>query len=282
MDSVGSQGRILAFERRNRSVIPEELVTQFQENFDNEFDVQRLRETLETRDIGKIAIATLRSFVGDEVTLSAERAVYRQTIFTPRCKADKDNYSEIADYVLRAPDEEDPRQDLSVAIQISPRALQVLHKPLSIIYEESDISITEQVALAYKAVFSGVVAQAVMKIAMRSDVTGFDERYVDKIDALYTQTFGASAEDITDHASRLNRIAMGVGGAVMLRQAAKSVEGDTVGRAGQSDVTQRLRFFALGLATSERRVVDQQQVSYALAHAYTPQETARVLKYWFA
>lgn len=281
-DSEQALCRILPFGERQDISVPTSLTNQFQEVFDTNFDVRRLRDVVADRDIGRISLATLRSFVADDTTLAGQRAVYKNTFFTPRCVPDYDGHSEAAGYELRVPDDDTAAADNIVNIEVSPRAIRVVYNPMSLILEEHDVSVERKVAFAYKSVFAGVVSQAVMKMAMRNDDFGFDERYINRIDALYESKFAESADDITDPAVRLNRVAMCVGGAVMLRQAASGIEGSGEGIRRQTDITQKLRFFALGLASSAHSITDQQQVSFALAHAYTPKQTAQALKYWFS
>lgn len=265
---------------------PAELIDQFA--FAGEdFSLRALRETLKERSLFQEARGVISSFVPDIEAREAMRQTFEGVNFSASCEVDQEG-SEKAYYSLDIGDVTDDTSS-KVYVHISPNALKTIHRPVIDILDASpkkseSLSWNEvAVEVAYRSVYAGVLASYMVKryaLTVGDEAVGVDDQAKAKIDNIYGQTFPENGID--DWAVRLEHIAARFCGAVLLRHITNSIvalqshdpEANSAEQNGHL-----LKMYATGLRQSSPR--DQHQVTFPLAHAFSPAEAARFVRAWF-
>lgn len=266
------------------SYCPPEIAEQFHEMLGEDYHINDLIQGLKEKPLFPDARHTIQSFVPDLDVREAQRATWANATFYPRCEADTCESNETSDYEIEL---DGSPADFRVKVGISPNALKVLFSPVQEIMQDlvegkaSPAEIRDRsIIIAYRGLFAGNVAQfATKRHLMKFDQQGFEgykDEVIQKIDPLYETSF--PTEKSNDQPTKLNRLAMAIGGAVMLRHVTVAIARYTESESKNS-VGYPLKMYALGLA--QQKPVDRKRASFAMANAFDPQSAAAFMKMWF-
>lgn len=250
------------------------------------FNINRLRQRLGKRNLFQEARGTVYSFTPNVEVRTAQQQIFDQTYFSLSCEADSGGFEETASYRMKSYQDEDGTYEDHAIVEISPNALRVLYRPAHDILESLNPRLSEEVLeydaadIAYRGLFAGIVAQTAVKMHALAHIGSEPHLREDipaKIDQQYEAFFGKDKIEAWD--ARLNRLAMALGGAVMLRSTVNHIL-EKLGATGDArTVGLPLQLYAEG--RKEAQPVDQQQASFAMAHAMRPREAARFMVSWF-
>jgi hypothetical protein len=265
-----------------------ELQDQFVQTLGPEFSVRALVGSLKERSLFHEARGAINSFLPADYDIKAALTrTHEGVYFSSRCEPDKDEYSETADFSLAIDDVEPPYTE-QASIQVSPNALLALYAPVFRIADtllqdgEKEANVDTLANIVYRAVYAKTVGQFVImkNVFPNMDNPEAMERFKSVADRFYEAKFGQ--DGIDDFVVRLDRLAMMFGGSIMLRNIATNMDqviskqpGTQVVRIGQM-----LKMYTAGLQSA--KPVDQQRVTFPLAHAFIAKEVPQFIKAWFS
>ncbi len=257
----------------------------------SDFEFDAFVENLKEPSIHSEARSVVQSFAPDTGVRVAQRAVgaYCDSVLVP----DKNKTSQQANFQVSV-DDIDSEPIEKATIYISPNAIGALYKPVNTILEQfasSDLDKKTRrdtaAEIALRGVYTNVYAQFLVKrhaqTVMETPAEKGDVSLTEKIDVIYEHKF--IKDGIEDWAVRINRIAMCVGGAAMIKLAVNRLTqlGGNVLPIGmkQHDVLDKIvRLYAKGMS-DRAKPNDQQEVTFPLVNAFTAAETAGFMRNWF-
>ncbi len=269
-----------------------QLRDQFVAFLGEDFNAQALREELEQDSLYREAKSTIQNMVPSSEVRIAQRAA--SAYVEAEWVLDEDEFAEEAGYDLTIEHFKTPPVE-TATIHISPNGLRAFYKPVHTILEQfAAEAVTpselrdQSIDIATRGVYSNVLAQFLVKRHALSEIEQGKTNTVvsipEKIDSLYVEKFGTE-DGIKDWAVRLDRLAMCLGGAVMIRQAALQMSefgGQWLPRSlTTSTLDKMLRVYAKG-NSEKAKPVDQQEVTFSQVNAFTPAEAARFIRLWFS
>ncbi len=255
-----------------------------------DFNIDNFLENLQEPSIHTEARGIVQSFVPDTEVRIAQRAVSAEcsAVLVP----DANRSSERAGFEVTVDDVTDTLTE-SAIIYMSPNAINALYRPVeTILGQFSNLAFTDSVIRdfavesAARGVYANVYSQFLIKrhanVALENRPQNGTLSIPEKIDVIYEHKFGK--DGIEDRATRMNRIAMCVGGAAMIKLCVNrlsTLSGNALPLGMKPDVVDKiLRLYAKGMV-DRAKPRDQQEVTFALVHAFTPEEAAGFMRNWF-
>lgn len=264
---------------------PEVVNEQFHAFLGDDFNITRFIRDLRSRSLFDEARGTVQSFTSNTEVRTAQRSTYENTRFSAACEGGESEIEEIARYRMLTGLDENEHEN-NATIEISPGALRTLYRPLHDVLETLDPNREESqreytaLGIAYRSIYSGVLAQFMVKqhaLSRKNGVIGVDETVADGIDGAYTSIFGKNK--MFDRAAKLDRVAMAIGGSVIVRASVNGVSRAMGGDVHNDSVSLPIKLFVAG--KREADPLEHREVSFSLAHAMSPKLAAGFMQEWF-